>query len=194
MGHENKNMVTKTKNGHHANTNNTNSGGPRSVVAACRFGERLMRCRWTRGTASLHARWQYRPTGQKNHCWASQQWHPRQRPSTLCSDARDRVPPISQQQPLEGQKISTAGQASSGTPAFHKDVTQLQKGLTALSGTPGHPAGRGHLEAAISSATRNGTGSLPKALRTVPPAVKLWVTQSGWPYFSRAVPPSPPPT
>lgn len=35
--------------------------------------------------------------------------------------------------------------------------------------------------AALRSATRYGTGSLPKALSTVPPAVNVWVTQSAWP-------------
>ena len=47
--------------------------------------------------------------------------------------------------------------------------------------------------AARHSATRYGTGSLPSALSTVPPAVNVCVTSSGWPYFSCAVPPSPPP-
>ena len=66
--------------------------------------------------------------------------------------------------------------------------------------TPGaiRPLGPGsarvYRPAAIFKATRYGTGSLPRALSTVPPAVKLWVTQSGCPYFSKAVPPSPPPT
>lgn len=36
-------------------------------------------------------------------------------------------------------------------------------------------------ELAILSACKYGTGLLPRALSTVPPAVKQWVIQSGWP-------------
>jgi len=48
--------------------------------------------------------------------------------------------------------------------------------------------------AAAFSATRYGTGWVPSALSTVPPAVKMWVAQLSSPYFSIAAPPSPPPT
>ena len=40
--------------------------------------------------------------------------------------------------------------------------------------------------AAMQRATRYGTGSLPRAFSTVPPAVKLCVTQLSSPYFSNA--------
>jgi hypothetical protein len=46
---------------------------------------------------------------------------------------------------------------------------------------------------AMYSACRYGTGALPNALSTVPPAVKQCVIHSGAPYFSIAAPPSPPP-
>ena len=51
-----------------------------------------------------------------------------------------------------------------------------------------------YFPAAARRATRYGTGSLPSAFSTVPPAVKQCRTQSGLPYMSNAVPPSPPPT